>query len=199
MTLGARKSWAWMALLLVVLNGCYGPFNLTRRLYQWNGQVGTKWEREFLFILLAWAPVYSLTMLADGIVFNSMEFWTGNNPVDPPSSGKRGALPQTKRVARGEAEAILTYLPTDNGGQLLVQEFQAGAPAGSLRLERRDGMAVGVDAEGRVLFSAQTLPDGQVAIHDGNGRLVTLYGSAQADRLMRVTHASSATSDAGAP
>lgn len=198
MTLGARRSWAWMALLLVVLSGCYGPFNLTRRLYQWNGQVNGKWEREFMFILLAWAPVYGLAVLGDAIVFNSMEFWTGNNPVDPPT-GKRGAVPQTKRVVRGEAEAILTYLPTDEGGRLLVQQFHAGAPTGSLRLERRDGMAVGVDAEGRTLFSAQTLPDGQVMIRDGNGRLVTLYGSEQADRLVRVTRASSAPSDAGAP
>jgi len=188
-----------MALLLVVLSGCYGPFNLTRRLYQWNGQVNGKWEREFVFILLAWAPVYSLAVLGDAIVFNSMEFWTGNNPVDPPSGGKRGAVPQTKRVVRGEAKAVLTYLSTDEGGQLLVQQFQGGAPAGSLRLERRNGMAVGVDAEGRTLFSAQTLPDGQVMIHDGNDRLLALYGSEQADRLVRVTRASSAPSDKGAP
>lgn len=198
MALGTRRSWAWMALGLMVFNGCYGPFNLTRRLYQWNGQVGTKWEREFMFILLAWAPVYGLAVLGDAVVFNSMEFWTGDNPVDPPS-GKRGALPNTKRVARGQAEAILTYVPTDGAEQLLVQQFQAGAPSGSLRLERRDGMTAGIDAEGRTLFTARTLPDGQVVVHDGHGRLLALYGSEQADHLMRVTRASSTHSDAGAP
>ena len=183
-----RVGMGWMALVLMVSSGCYGPFNLTRRLYQWNGQIGaTKWEREFMFILLAWAPVYGLAVAGDAIVFNSMEFWTGNNPVDPPSDKRRGALPKTKRVVRGKEEAILTYVPKGDGAELLVQRFLEGHPAGSLRIERKDGRTIGTDAEGRVVLSAQTLADGHVAIHDGNGRLLSLYGSDQADRLMRVT------------
>ncbi len=68
-----RMNVGLLAMVLFV-SGCYGPFNLTRRLYQWNGQVGAKWEREFVFILLAWAPVYSLAVFGDAVVFNSIEF-----------------------------------------------------------------------------------------------------------------------------
>ena len=80
----SRRIGAGMLAAALLVSGCYGPFNLTRRLYRWNGQVGTKWENEFVFLLLGLAPVYSLAVAGDAVVFNSMEFWTGNNPVDPP-------------------------------------------------------------------------------------------------------------------
>lgn len=34
-----------------------------------------------MFIGLTIIPVYDICLLADAIVFNSIEFWTGNNPV----------------------------------------------------------------------------------------------------------------------
>ena len=71
--------------LAVFSSGCYGPFNLTRRLYGWNAQAGRdQWEREFIFVLLTWVPVYGIAIAADALAFNSMQFWTGKNPVDPP-------------------------------------------------------------------------------------------------------------------
>ena len=79
-----RRVTLGMLVLALFLSGCYGPFNLTRRLYRWNGQVEGKWEKEFVFLLLAWAPVYGLTVAGDAMVFNAMEFWTGKNPVDSP-------------------------------------------------------------------------------------------------------------------
>ena len=81
-----RRFGIGMAAMALAASGCYGPFNLTRRLYNWNGQVSPgRWEKEFVFIVLAYIPVYGLAIAGDAIVFNSMEFWTGNNPVEPPS------------------------------------------------------------------------------------------------------------------
>lgn len=63
------------------LTACYGKFALTRKIYQVNGQV----QEKFLRSALTWAflifPVYSVAGLADFIVFNTIEFWSGNNPV----------------------------------------------------------------------------------------------------------------------
>ncbi|MBI3321311.1 MAG: DUF3332 family protein [Candidatus Omnitrophica bacterium] len=165
----------------VLLSGCYGPFNLTRRLYQWNRQVGTPWEREFMFLLLAATPVYGLTVLGDAVVFNAMEFWTGKNPVDSPVT-LRSDLPRTTRIARGNEEALLTYVPTPEGQRLLVQPFRDGKPLGALRIERRDGLTVGADAEGRVVLTAHTLPDGSILIRDGYGTRVASYSSDQVER-----------------
>jgi len=60
--------------------GCYGSFNLTKKVYNWNGTMGDKWINTVVFIVLAW-NVYGLVLLADGVVLNTIEFWTGNNPV----------------------------------------------------------------------------------------------------------------------
>ena len=157
----------------LLTSGCFGPFNLTRRLYRWNEQVQGKWEQEFMFILLAWVPVYGLAVLGDAVVFNSMEFWTGKNPVDPPMSAGINR-PATKRIVRGEAEAVLTYTPSvSDAPELLVEQFRDGRSAGHLRLERRDGVTVGSDDTGRTLFIARTRADGGVDVQDADGKPVT--------------------------
>jgi len=167
-------------------SGCYGPFNLTRRLYQWNGQINGKWEKEFVFLVLAYVPVYGLAVLGDAVVFNSMEFWTGNNPVDPPGKMHRSALPQTKRIARGDAEAILSYTPATQGGaSVVIQQFQHGQPAGSLTVQQRDGMTVGLDADGKVLLTAKTLSDGRVLIRDAHGKQVAAYSAEEAEQFLK--------------
>lgn len=163
----------------VLISGCYGPFNLTRRLYNWNGQVGTgKWEKEFMFILLAWVPVYGLSILGDAVIFNSMEFWTGNNPVDPPMK-KKSALPQTKRLARGNQEVLLTYASTPAGAELLIEQFRRGEGVGGFRVERRNGLTAGYDDDGCLLFTAATGVGGGIVIHDGRGQQVASYSPEQ--------------------
>lgn len=173
-----------MALALFA-SGCYGPFNLTRRLYQWNGQVGRdKWEREFVFLLLAWTPVYSVTVLADAVVFNSMEFWTGKNPVDRPNASWRDRQPRTKRLVRKDRSALLTYASTPAGAQLLIEQFQQGQAAGSLRLAQHHGMTVGLDGEGHVLFTASSASDGGIVIHNGAGDQVASYSAEDVERFV---------------
>ena len=176
-----RMAFGLLALGLAV-GGCYGPFNLTRRLYRWNGQVGDKWEREIVFIIFAWVPVYGLTVLGDAVVFNSIEFWTGNNPVDAPIAS--AAQPHTKRIVRGDSEAVLTYQPISGQPTLLVQQYQQHQPAGTLRIEQRNGMTVASDEHGAVLLTAQTLPDGGVLIHDRNGRQVVARSPEEAQQFL---------------
>ena len=171
--------------LSLFVSGCYGPFNLTRRLYQWNSQASNeKWGKEIIFLLLALTPVYSFATLADGIVFNSLEFWTGNNPVDPPSG--KSALPQptTKRIARGEDAAVLTYAQTSVGPQLVIEQFHRGKPAGRLTLAQGKGRAISSDADGNVLLTAQATPEGGVAVHNAQGQQVASYSADQVERLL---------------
>jgi len=170
--------------LAIFASGCYGPFNLTRRLYQWNGQIGRdKWEREFVFLILIWAPVYSIATLADAVVFNSMEFWTGKNPVDRPSAQQHDHA-RTKRLARKESNVLLTYASTPAGAQLLIEQFRNGQTAGSLRVEQRHGMTVGLDEEGRVLFTASSGSDGGIVIHNGSGEPVASYSAEDVERFV---------------
>jgi hypothetical protein len=70
--------------LLVLQTGCIGPFNLTKQVYHWNNQVGQKWINEGLFVVFVIFPVYEILLIGDAILFNAIDFWGGDNPIDPP-------------------------------------------------------------------------------------------------------------------
>ncbi|NOU60669.1 DUF3332 domain-containing protein [Marinifilum caeruleilacunae] len=61
--------------------GCYGPFRLTKNLHEWNSTVGDKFTNALVFFAFVIIPVYPIAVLADGIVLNTIEFWSGDNPV----------------------------------------------------------------------------------------------------------------------
>lgn len=170
-----------LGLSLLLGAGCYGPFQLTRKLYQWNAQAGDKWPQEFMFLVLTWVPVYGVATLADAIVFNSIEFWTGNNPVESAPS------PKTKHVARHADSAALTYIPLSEGGDLFIKQFQQGKAAGSLHVQKRQSMAVGLDEDGHVLLSAQTLADGSILVRDGHGKQMASYSADQVEQMLGST------------
>ncbi len=63
------------------LNSCIGSFALTNKVLSWNNQVGSKFVNELVFFAFWILPVYEVTALADILVINSIEFWSGNNPM----------------------------------------------------------------------------------------------------------------------
>jgi hypothetical protein len=68
-------------LISIILAGCYGNFALTRKLYEWNGQVGDKFMNNIVFWVFNIIPVYGAVNFADAVVFNLIEFWTDENPI----------------------------------------------------------------------------------------------------------------------
>ena len=72
---------------LTLSAACYGPFNLTRNVYHWNsnikgsGEVNEKWMKEIVFFGMIVIPVYMFSALLDAFVFNSIQFWSGDNPI----------------------------------------------------------------------------------------------------------------------
>lgn len=62
-------------------SSCIGSFALSNKLLSWNKQVGNKFVNELVFFSFWILPVYEVSMLADVLVLNSIEFWSGNNPV----------------------------------------------------------------------------------------------------------------------
>ncbi|PMH41133.1 hypothetical protein BCU68_05475 [Vibrio sp. 10N.286.49.B3] len=72
-----------VALLSVVisLSGCVGSMAVTGKLMELNVKaVDNRYARGGLNFLLA--PVYALTTAGDYIIFNSIEFWSGKNPIN---------------------------------------------------------------------------------------------------------------------
>jgi len=67
---------------LVASSGCFGSFNLTRKVYAFNKSVSPdKWVQEIVFLAFSVIPVYSVVGAVDVLILNSIEFWTGENPV----------------------------------------------------------------------------------------------------------------------
>lgn len=129
----------------VLLSGCMGKFALTKKLYKWNSTVGQdRWVNEIIFVGLAVIlPVYGLSLLADGIVFNSIQWWTGDNPV-----AKAGD--QQRVIGEDGSEALLT-LQAD--GSIDVQATAASGERTAFTLVRsgdsvavlgQDGLPLGV-------------------------------------------------------
>ncbi|MBD5244991.1 MAG: DUF3332 domain-containing protein [Bacteroides sp.] len=81
-----RKTYLTVALAItlagsMMLSSCIGSFSLTGKLLSWNRQVGNKFVNELVFFAFWILPVYEVSALADVLVLNSIEFWSGTNPV----------------------------------------------------------------------------------------------------------------------
>lgn len=66
----------------VMFTSCIGKFALTKKVMAWNNQVSNKFVNELVFIAFWVLPVYEVTSIADLLVINSLEFWSGSNPVE---------------------------------------------------------------------------------------------------------------------
>lgn len=65
----------------VLLSSCIGSFGLTNKLLDWNRNIDSKFVNELVFIAFWIVPVYEISAIADVLVLNSIEFWSGENPV----------------------------------------------------------------------------------------------------------------------
>lgn len=63
------------------LSGCYGKFNLTRKIYHANGEISDKFLRSGATWVMVIIPIYGVAALVDFVLFNTIEFWSGTNPV----------------------------------------------------------------------------------------------------------------------
>lgn len=73
---------AVVAAICLTQTACFGSFAAVRKLHSFNkGISGDKWLQELLFLAFLIVPVYSLFALGDILLFNSIEFWGGSNPV----------------------------------------------------------------------------------------------------------------------
>jgi hypothetical protein len=61
---------------------CFGSFHVTRNVWSFNKKVSpNKWAQELVFLAFNIIPVYGIAGFVDAVVVNSVEFWTGTNPV----------------------------------------------------------------------------------------------------------------------
>lgn len=91
---------------------CIGPFNAVRRVHTWNREIQVeqnRWLGEGVFLVFRAAWVYTIAFVGDVLIFNSIQFWGGENPIDPPDPERLQALwaadDARADAARAEEEA----------------------------------------------------------------------------------------------
>lgn len=71
----------------LLTSSCVGSFSLFNRLAQWNKNATEyKAVNELIFLIIS--PAYAVCTMVDALVFNSIEFWGGKNPIAANQVGK---------------------------------------------------------------------------------------------------------------
>jgi hypothetical protein len=68
--------------MLITQTGCFGSFELVKKIYAFNDGVSdSKVVKTLMFYLLNIVPVYGVAGFLDVVIFNLIEFWSGSNPI----------------------------------------------------------------------------------------------------------------------
>ena len=110
--------------------GCFGKFQLTRKVYDVNRSIDDKYVRSAATWVFVIVPVYGIAALLDLIVFNVIEFWTGDNPVV--------SVPVTRVYAQGAARTVLTLSRDGSATVAVIERYEGEKLVSTLRV-RDDG------------------------------------------------------------
>lgn len=151
-----------MAMLLsssVLFNSCIGSFKLFHKVLSWNETVGDKWVNELVFLVLCIVPVYEVAWIIDGVVLNSIEFWTGSNPL---------SNVQTKQV---KTENGLFTITTDSNGYKIQKE--GSDEIAEFRFDKENN-SWALEATGETIPLLKFVGDNQAMIYMADGSTVTV-------------------------
>ncbi len=157
--------------LLGTAFGCYGSFQLTNKVYKFNGGLGGKWVNELGFLVMVIIPVYTVAALVDAVILNTIEFWTGKNPMAANNGAQTIELPNGALALNGKA-GTYEFRQMVNGQEQVV------------RIESTSEGSVAKDAGGTVLARTARTADGGVNIYDANGTLVNSLTKAQVESMV---------------
>jgi hypothetical protein len=163
---------------LTVTTACYGPFNLTKNVYHWNSnikgssEVNEKWMKEFVFFGMIIIPVYMFSALLDAFIFNSIQFWSGNNPVKANEAEGDGA---TRVVRLGS----LTVTMAENDGGTTVTYERNGIVERRATIETNATGYRLIDDTGALLAEAEMEQNGSVTLLDHDCQVVKRWSSDQ--------------------
>jgi hypothetical protein len=163
---------------LTFTTACYGPFNLTRSVYHWNsnikgsGEVNEKWMKEFVFFGMIIIPVYMFSSLLDAFIFNSIQFWTGGNPIKANDAEGNGATRVVRlggiTVTMAESDRGTTVTYEQNG--IVERRAMIETSATGYRL---------INDTGALLAEAEMGQDGSVTLLDRDCQVIRQWTSDQ--------------------
>ncbi len=164
-----KKKYLSVALVIalagsMLTTSCIGNFALTNKLLAWNKTISNKFVNELVFFAFWIIPVYEVSALADVLVFNTIEFWSGNNPV---ACGKKVIDGQDGRYLV-ECDGKGYTITSENDNSVVRLDFDAADDSWSVRVN-----------EGESYKLMTFIDDSQVKMitHDGSMQVVELSQS----------------------
>jgi len=148
------KKWTavLLASVLMMFTACTGPFKLTRAVHRAQTSFENKWVDEVAFLACVIFPVYGFSTLGDAIIFNSVEFWTGDNPMDTVELEKDG-------------KTVKMTLQDD--GSIRISDGQK-----VIKLVRSTNGVRAEDGHGDLMYRAVQNQGSEVSVYDDSGQLV---------------------------
>jgi len=148
---------ALTAFVPITMTSCFGSFNLTRKIYQFNKDINPdKWIQWLTFLVITIVPIYGVGLFVDVIVANSLEFWTGENPI------AADAEPRTVIGPNGEV-ATFTPNPDQSIGVHIVEQ---NGTLHEFTLVREGATLAARDAQGALIARVADV-NGQPAVIGG--------------------------------
>lgn len=145
----------------LMFSSCIGSFGLWNGLKGWNEGIGNKFVNEVVFLAFHIVPVYEVAYLADILVLNSIEFWSGSNPV---------AEVGTEKVVKGEKGEYLVRTNAD--GYTIIKKGEEDKPLNLVyNKEKHSWNAV---AEGQTFELVVMNEDGTVSYKQADGTYKTV-------------------------
>lgn len=129
----SKKNLTFLAAVLLIssisFQSCIGSFSLTNKVLTWNKNVSNKFVNELVFFAFWVLPVYEVTAAADLLVINSIEFWSGNIPMEA----------NNKVVETENGNYLITasdygYKVTSPDGRLLCFDFDKDSQTWSFKI-----------------------------------------------------------------
>ena len=143
-----------MLLILSMGTGCIGNFGLSGEVRKFNLELTQdRWGREIVFVVLYVIPVYPFAGFLDILVFNSIEFWSGKNPINGSASVTPIAMDEW--TTEDGTKVTMTGLP-DNS--IDVNVVRPNGETRFFNLTRTDQGVTARDEAGNVIVSAADLP-----------------------------------------
>jgi len=128
--------------------GCAGQFALFNRAVPFVGNLGGRWIGAVVYWIVGLPIVIPITLFLDGLIFNTIEFWTGSNPLamgDPNVFIAGDTFEQTD----GEGNHLLATRNEDGSLSLKVTKISGEIAE---YLLQRDGNDVKIfDVEGALI------------------------------------------------
>ncbi len=139
-------------------SGCIGGFNLTHKLYGWNLGIGDgRWIAWLVFLAFVIVPIYQITLIVDALILNSIEFWSGSNPVSA----------QRKDLGKGRT---LVTRRTEDPNVVRHELYSAGRLVHVLYVEKLgdDGLRI-LDKHGAPVLEGTASADRGIELVDATG------------------------------